>query len=55
MFVSNYKPRSAKSQYFLGVLSNLMDFYPSKHVNKVVLEDFNSEPTSPTTLNLYSG
>ena len=38
------------NQYFVSILSNLLDFYLNVCDNKVVLGDFNLEPWSPSML-----
>ena len=53
-FVSNYKPPSGSSQRFLGILSDLLDFYSREHASKVVYGDVNLEPTNSITLNFLS-
>ena len=50
LFVSIYKPPLQKNQYFVSILSNLLDFYSNEHDNKVVLGDLNLEPSSPSML-----
>ena len=50
LFVSIYKPPLQNSQYFVSILNNLLDFYSTKYDNKVVLGDFNIEPSSPSML-----
>ena len=54
LFVSIYKPLTENSQYFLGISSDLLDFYLSMYDNKVVLGDFNLEPTNPIMLTFAS-
>ena len=50
LFVSIYKPPLQNNQYFVGILSDLLDFYSNEYDNKVVLGDFNLEPSSPSML-----
>ena len=50
LFVSIYKPPLQNNQYFIGILSDLLDFYSNEHDNEVVLGDFNLEPSSPSML-----
>ena len=49
-FVSIYKPPLQNNQYFVSILSNLLDFYSNEYDNKVVLGYFNLEPLSPSML-----
>ena len=49
-FCQFYKPLLQSNQYFVSILSNLLDFYSNKYDKKVVLGDFNLEPSSPTML-----
>ena len=48
--VAIYKPPSLNSQYFLDILSGLLDFYSNYYDNKVILGDFNFKPTDPLML-----
>ena len=48
LFVSIYKPPSQSSQYFLDLLGDMLDFYSQGYDNKVILGDFNSEPSNPS-------
>ena len=48
LFVSIYKPPSQSNQYFLDLLSDLLDFYSEDYDNKVILVDFNLEPSNPS-------
>ena len=50
LFVSIYKPPLQNNQYFVSILSDLLDFYSNEYDNKVVLGDFNLEPSSPCML-----
>ena len=50
LFVSIYKPPLQNNQYFVSILSDLLDFYSNEYDNKVVLGDFNLEPSSPSML-----
>ena len=54
LFVSIYKPPLQNSQYFVSILNNLLDFYSTKYDNKVVLGDFNIEPSSPSMLSFMN-
>ena len=49
-FVSIYKPPLQNNQYFVSILANLLDFYSNEYGNKVVLGDFNLQPSSPSML-----
>ena len=49
-FVSIYKTPLQNNQYFFSILSDLLDFYSNEYDNKVVLADFNLEPSSPSLL-----
>ena len=44
LIVSFSKPPLQNNQYFVSILSNLLDFYLNVCDNKVVLGDFNLEP-----------
>ena len=46
LFVCIYKPPLQNNQYFVSILSDLLDFYSNEYDNKVVLGDFNLEPSS---------
>ena len=46
LFVSIYEQTLQTNQHFVSILSNLLDFYPNEYDNKVVLGDFNLEPSS---------
>ena len=48
LFVSIYKPPSQSNQYFLDILGDLLDFYSQDNDNKVILGDFNLEPSNPS-------
>ena len=48
LFVSIYKPPSQSNQYFLDLLGDLLDFYSQDCDNKVILGDFNLEPSNPS-------
>ena len=50
LFVSIYKPNLQNNQYFVSSLSDLLHFYSNEYDNKVVLGDFNLEPSSPGML-----
>ena len=52
LFDSIYKPPLQNDQYFVSILSNLLDFYSNEYGNKVVLGGFNLEPSSPSMLSL---
>ena len=49
-FVSIYKPSLQNNQYFVSMLSDLLDFYSNEYDNKVVIGDFNLEPSSLSML-----
>ena len=51
LFVSNYKLPSGSSQCFLGILSDLVDFYWREHASKIVYGVVNLEPTNSITFN----
>ena len=44
LFDSIYKPPLQNNQYFLSILSDLLDFYSNEYGNKVVLEVLISNP-----------
>ena len=46
LFVSIYKPPSQSNQYFLDLLGDLFDFYSQDYDNKVIVGDFNLEPSN---------
>ena len=50
LFVSIYKPNLQNNQYFVSSLSDLLHFYSNEYDNKVVLGDFNLEPSRPGML-----
>ena len=50
LFACIYKPPLQNNQYFVSILSNLLDFYSNEYDNKVVLGDFNLEPSTPSML-----
>ena len=50
LFVSIYKPPLQNNQYFVSILSDLLDFYSNEYDNKVVLGDFNLDPSSLSML-----
>ena len=52
LFVSIYKPPLQNNQYFASVLGNFVDFYSNEYDNKVVLGDFNFEPSNRRMLSL---
>ena len=45
---SIYKPPSQGNQYFLDILGNLLDIYSQDYDSKVILGDFNLEPSNPS-------
>ena len=45
LFVSIYKPPLQNNQYFVSILSDLLDLYSNEYDNKVVLGDFKLEPS----------
>ena len=50
LFVCIYKPPLQNNQYFVSILCDLLDFYSYEYGNKVVLGDFNLEPSRPSML-----
>ena len=48
LFVSIMKPLLQSNQYFLDILGDVVDFYPQDYDNKVILGDFNLEPSDPS-------
>ena len=50
LFGSIYKPPLQNNQYFVSILSDLLNFYSDEYDNRVVLGDFNLEPSSPSML-----
>ena len=54
LFVSIYKPPLQNNQYLVSILSDLLDFYSNECDNKVLLGDFNLEPSSPSMLSLMN-
>ena len=48
LFVSIYKLPSQKNQYFLDILGDLLEFYSQDYDIKVILGDFNLEPSNPS-------
>ena len=50
LFVSIYKPPLQNNQYFVSILSDFLDFYSNEYYNKIVLGDFNLEPSIPSML-----
>ena len=52
LFVSIYKPPSQSNQYFIDLLGDLLDFYSQDYDNKVILGDFNLEPSNPSIFRL---
>ena len=53
-FVSIYKPPSQSNQYFLDLLGDLLDFYSQDYDNKVILGDFNLEPSNPSIVSFMN-
>ena len=49
LFVCIYKPLQ-NNQYFVNILSELLDFYSNEYENKVAIGDFNLELSSPSML-----
>ena len=47
LFVKIYKPPLQNNQYFVSILSDLLDFYATEYDNKVELGDLNLELLSP--------
>ena len=54
LLLSIYKQQFQDNQYFVSVLSNLLDSYSNEYDNKVVLGDFNLEPSSPSMLSFMN-
>ena len=54
VFVSIYKPSSQSNQYFLDLLSDLLDFYSQDYDNRVILGDFNLEPSNPSIVSFMN-
>ena len=50
LFASIYKPPLQNNQYFVSILSDLLDFYSNEYNNKIVLGDFNLKLSSPSML-----
>ena len=50
LFGSIYIPPLQNNQYFVSILSDLLNFYSNECDNKVVLGDFNLEPSNPSML-----
>ena len=48
LFVSIYKLPSQNNQYFLDILGDLLEFYSQDYDIKVILGDFNLEPSNPS-------
>ena len=47
LFVCIHTPPSQSNQYFQDILGDLLDFYSQDYDNKVILGDFNLEPSNP--------
>ena len=54
LFVSIYKPPSQSNQYSLDLLGDLLDFYSQNNDNKVILGDFNLEPSNPNIVSFMN-
>ena len=52
LFVSIYKPPLQNNQYFFSILSDLLDFYSNEYDSKVVLGNFNLEPSNSSMVSL---
>ena len=52
LFVSIYKPPLQNNQCFFSILSDLLDFYSNEYDNKVVLGNFNLEPSNSSMVSL---
>ena len=50
LFVSIYKSPSQTNRYFVSILGDLLVFYSNQYDNKVVIEDFDLEPSNPSLL-----
>ena len=54
LFVSIYKTPSQSNQYFVDILGGLLDFYSQDYDNKVILGDFNLEPSNPSIVSFMN-
>ena len=54
LFVSIYKPPSQSNQYFLDILGDLLNIYSQDYDNKVILGDFNLEPSNPSIVSFMN-
>ena len=54
LFIGIYIPPSQKSQYFMNILADLLDFYSMQYENEVVLGDFNLKPKNLITLGVLN-
>ena len=54
LFVSIYKPPLQNNQYFVSILSDLLDFYSNEYDNNEVFGDFNLKPSSPCMLHVMN-
>ena len=50
LFGSIYKPPLQKNQYFVSILSDLLNFYSNEYDNQVVLGDFSLEHSNSSML-----
>ena len=50
LFIRIYKLPLQNNQYFVNILSDWLDFFSTEYDNKVVLGDFNLEPSSLSML-----
>ena len=50
LFVSLYKSPLQTNRYFVSILGDLLVFYSNQYDNKVVIEDFDLEPSNPSLL-----
>ena len=50
LFVSIYKSPLQTNRYFVSILGDLLVFYSNQYDNKVVIEDFDLEPSNPSLL-----
>ena len=54
LFVCIYKPPLQNNQYSVRILSDLLDFYSNEYDNKVVLGDFNLQPSGTGMLSFMN-
>ena len=54
LFVSIYKSPLQTNRYFVSILGDLLVFYSNQYDNKVVIEDFDLEPSHPSLLSFMN-